>query len=213
MILLQRIAFPSFILRCRQVVLPQLPAAVSELISQHNQQVLQLLLQTLKQHMLAAAAAAAAGASSSSSSSDPHNPMAAVQLQQELRLPLSRCCYDKLQPSISHMSAAVYRTAFVGSATAAGPASAPHGASAVLESSTLGKALASTAAPALLASPFMALCGAGDEFGSLSELLLGRRQWLRLHPGGVPMLSLQDRRGGELALNAYALDYFKHRQK
>jgi hypothetical protein len=46
----------------------------------------------------------------------------------------------------------------------------------------------------------------------LSELLLGRRQWLRLHPGGVSMLSLQDVQGGELALNAYVLDYFKHRR-
>jgi hypothetical protein len=190
------------------VVLPQLPAAVSALISQHNQQVLQLLLQTLKQHMLTAAAEAAAG-----SSIDTHNPMAAVQLQQELHLPLSRCRYDKLQPSISHLTAAVYRTAFGGSAAQAAGSSGASGASAVLDTSTLGKALVSTAVPALLASPFMALCGAGDEFGSLSELLLGGRQWLRLHPGGVPMLSLQDVRGGELALNAYALDYFKHRQK
>jgi hypothetical protein len=151
-----------------QVVLLQLPAAVSERISQHNQQVLQLLLQTLKQHMFTAAAeaAAAAAAAAAGSSSDPH-PMAAVQLQQSCNclcpaaLIISVSVSDKLQPSISHLISAVYRTAFGGSAAAAaaGSASLAPAASAVLECSTLGKALASTAVPVLLASPFVALCG------------------------------------------------------
>jgi hypothetical protein len=59
----------------------------------------------------------------------------------------------------------------------------------------------------------MALCGAGDEFGSLSELLLAGRQGLRLHRNGVPLMAVQDRRGRQLDMNAWAWDYFKHGSK
>lgn len=77
----------------------------------------------------------------------------------------------------------------------------------------LAEALSTTAVPAVLASPFMALSGHGDKFSSLSELLLAGAQGLGLYPGSVPLLGLQDRQGRELHLNAYAVDYFKHGQK
>lgn len=177
---------PSIVL---QVVLPRLPQAVAKLIEEHNQQVLQLLLQTLKQHLASATATATGGRT---------GPMCQEQQWLELCLPLSRCCYDQ-RLSLPCLSDSL--------SGAAQQLQQPDPTGPLLAS------LASSAQPAVLASPFMALCGAGDAFDSLSELLLAGRQWLRLHAGGIPLLSLQDRRGAELALNAWALDYFKHGQK
>lgn len=163
-----------------------MPSAVSEVIEQHNDQVLQLLVATLKQHMMSTDQGGNGevdGGSSSSSRSRVWTEQQA-ELQQELSLPLSGCCYAVSTTAGSHSS-----------------------------SRGLIGALAASAVPAVLASPFMSLCGAGDAFTSLSELLLAGKQWLRSHKGGIPLMAMQDRRGQELALNAFALDYFKHGQK
>lgn len=149
-----------------QVVLPELPADVSAVVQENNKQVLQLLLQVLKQHM---------SATDTSSSCN----------LQEHTLPVSGQCFR---------SNSLHCDACAGS-------------------SRLVQALAATAVPAVLASPFMALCGQGDTFTSLSELLLAGKRCLKLYPSCVPLLGMQDRHGRELQLNAYAVDYFKHGQK
>jgi len=172
-----------------QVVLPQLPSAVAAVIQQHNEQVLQLLIGTLQQRLMQPATTAD---SNSGTSLQGSASCADQQLQQELCLPLSGCSY-----STNNTSTSTGSDKLKGGST----------------SSPLFVALAASCVPAVLVSPFMAMCGAGDAFASLSELLLAGRQWLRLHRGGVPLLALQDRRGQDLAVNAWALDYFKHGQK
>lgn len=172
------------------MVLPQLPPAVAAVIQQHNEQALQLLIGTLQRRLMQPAATA--DSNSGASTLQDSASCADQQLQQELCLPLSGCSYST-------------DTTF----TSTGPDKLKGSST----SSPLLAALAASCVPAVLASPFMAMCGAGDTFTSLSELLLAGRQWLRLHRGGVPLLALQDRRGQELAVNAWALDYFKHGQK
>eukprot|EP00775_Hariotina_reticulata_P012834 gene12834-12962_t len=169
-----------------KVILPPLPADVVEIIQQHNQQVLLLLLESLKHSLMSQTELLKRSGTTT--------PTQLVK--QELQLPLSGLSYDK--PGLND---------------AFDLSTAPEGSPAEAASRSLLDSLAATATPGILASPFMALSGAGDDFQSLAELLWAGKQWLRIHVNGIPMLSIQDRRGQELTLNAWALDYFKHQQK
>ncbi|CAD7701050.1 unnamed protein product, partial [Ostreobium quekettii] len=63
-------------------------------------------------------------------------------------------------------------------------------------------------------SPFAALCGAGDDFQNLGELMRWTSRRIVVHPTSLPLSRTPvDFRGLPVAINAYALDYFKHRQK
>ena len=97
--------------------------------------------------------------------------------------------------------------------TTGGP---PEAAAAVkpnsMSRSLLGQ-LAQHSTASVICSPFMGLSGLGDTFTSLTDLASCMPPWLPLPEGVASTLQLQDWNGQPLVLNAYVLDYYKHKQR
>jgi hypothetical protein len=75
-------------------------------------------------------------------------------------------------------------------------------------------ALAAASLPALVRSPLATLAGQTDAISNASDVLLATRQEILFNStDDLPLLEMRDLRGRRLALNSYAMDFYKNGNK